>query len=67
MVQDNNISDLKSQLSILRQLRYLKTLYMYGNPVCEETNYRLRVIQAVPRYFQSPKYIHTWNYVRFIA
>ncbi len=44
----NNIKDLKSVLYWLGRNPYLKELYLQGNPVAEESNYKMRVLQAIP-------------------
>lgn len=45
---DNEISDLHATLDILRMFHHLEELDLHGNPLCEETNYRLHVIKAMP-------------------
>mmetsp|Transcript_17823 Transcript_17823/g.35980 ORF Transcript_17823/g.35980 Transcript_17823/m.35980 type:complete len:504 (-) Transcript_17823:64-1575(-) len=47
-IANNRVRDLATTLGYLRHLTYLKKLDMSGNPLCEEVNYRPRVIQALP-------------------
>jgi len=44
----NQIKDLEDVLRSLKQLRHLKTLDLFDNPVAQEENYRQRVIRALP-------------------
>jgi len=44
---NNKIRDLESTLGYLEHLAYLEQLDLSGNPLCEELNYRLRVINAI--------------------
>jgi len=43
----NNLHGLHAQLDILAQMRHLKNLDLYGNPLAEETDYRLHVIKRL--------------------
>uniref|UniRef100_A0A7S2QRY9 Uncharacterized protein n=1 Tax=Norrisiella sphaerica TaxID=552664 RepID=A0A7S2QRY9_9EUKA len=45
---NNKIRDLGNTLSYLSHLAYIKNLDLSGNPLCEELNYRIRVINALP-------------------
>mmetsp|Transcript_12506 Transcript_12506/g.37583 ORF Transcript_12506/g.37583 Transcript_12506/m.37583 type:complete len:703 (-) Transcript_12506:1788-3896(-) len=47
-LQGNQIGDLHGTLKVLKQMRHLEELDMQGNPLCEETNYRLHVIKNLP-------------------
>ena len=49
LVSDNQLKDLDYQLAILHKLTFLEQLDLFGNPVAEEPNYRLRVISAMPK------------------
>jgi hypothetical protein len=42
------LADLDAIVKELQQLRYLTTLNLFGNPVAQEDNYRLRVIGHLP-------------------
>lgn len=44
----NEIRDLDKNLEILEKFKQLVQLDLSGNPVAEEPNYRIRVIQAIP-------------------
>ncbi|GMH65259.1 hypothetical protein TL16_g04153 [Triparma laevis f. inornata] len=48
IIYNNNLQDLHSQLEVLGQMRHLEELDMHGNPLAEETNYRLHVIKNLP-------------------
>ena len=48
VIYNNNLADLHAQLEILGQMRHLEELDMHGNPLAEETNYRLHVIKNLP-------------------
>ena len=54
---NNSISDLDHVLEILKGFPKLQTLDLSGNPVAEEDNYRLRVIEALP-------HVHTLDGLR---
>jgi hypothetical protein len=43
---NNEISDLHATIAVLQDYRHLTELDMHGNPLCEETNYRLHVIKV---------------------
>lgn len=45
---NNQLHDLQSNLEVLSSLRHLEELDMHGNPLSEETNYRLLVIKNLP-------------------
>mmetsp|Transcript_9498 Transcript_9498/g.12434 ORF Transcript_9498/g.12434 Transcript_9498/m.12434 type:complete len:686 (-) Transcript_9498:284-2341(-) len=45
---NNHIRDLSACLDCLRPCRKLYHLDLFGNPLAEETNYRLKVIKALP-------------------
>ncbi|KAF1334409.1 Protein phosphatase 1, partial [Globisporangium splendens] len=45
---DNKLKDLHGTLAILSKLHHLEDLDLFGNPVCEEDQYRLQVIHAIP-------------------
>ena len=47
-IANNQLVDLKACLEVLSKFHHLKELDMHGNPVAEETNYRLRVIGSIP-------------------
>jgi hypothetical protein len=44
----NEIRDLDKNLEILQKFKQLVQLDLSGNPVAEEPNYRIRVIQSIP-------------------
>jgi Leucine-rich repeat (LRR) protein len=44
----NNLKDLNLVLKLLERNPYLQELYLDGNPVAEETNYKMRVLNAIP-------------------
>ncbi len=48
VLYDNQLADLHGTLPILEQLRHLEELDMHGNPLAEETDYRLHVIKNLP-------------------
>ncbi|GMI36160.1 hypothetical protein TrCOL_g4449 [Triparma columacea] len=48
IIYNNNLSDLITILEELQQMRHLEELDMHGNPLAEETNYRLLVIRYLP-------------------
>jgi hypothetical protein len=45
---DNKLKDLHGTLAILSKLHHLEDLDLFGNPVCEEGQYRLQVIHTIP-------------------
>eukprot|EP00903_Cladosiphon_okamuranus_P016214 g14961.t1 len=45
---NNRIGNLQASLEILRLMRHLRYLELSGNPLAEETGYRLLVIKALP-------------------
>ncbi|GBG24135.1 U2 small nuclear ribonucleoprotein A' [Hondaea fermentalgiana] len=45
---ENKLSNLDKCLGVLSRLNHLKTLDLFGNPIAQEENYRLRVIHAMP-------------------
>lgn len=45
---NNKIRDLASTISYITHLHYLEELDLSGNPLCEELNYRLHMIKAMP-------------------
>lgn len=47
-VSNNVLSNLDKVLAKLQKLQFLETLNLKGNPCCEEPDYRLRVISALP-------------------
>jgi len=48
ILYNNNLSDLITNLEQLQPMRHLEELDMHGNPLAEETNYRLLVIRYLP-------------------
>jgi hypothetical protein len=45
---DNAIAGLDATLEVLSKFRHLETLSLFGNPVAEEPNYRIKVISEIP-------------------
>ncbi|CAM9155435.1 unnamed protein product, partial [Ectocarpus fasciculatus] len=45
---NNRIGNLQASLGILRLMRHLRYLELSGNPLAEETGYRLLVIKNLP-------------------
>ena len=45
---DNQLADLHGHIDVLKKLRRLKRLDLNGNPLCQETKYRLHVIKHMP-------------------
>ena len=45
---NNHLHDLERVLGLLGQFNFLEDLTLKGNPCCEEEDYRLRVITALP-------------------
>lgn len=46
---NNQLRDLTKQLKVLEKFQYLKHLNLKGNPFCEEPDYRMQVILAMPQ------------------
>jgi Leucine-rich repeat (LRR) protein len=47
-LNDNKLRNLDENLTILKQLNFLKNLNLFNNPIAEEPEYRHRVIFALP-------------------
>jgi len=45
---ENRLEDLHSTLPLLSRMKHLKHLDLFGNPLAEETGYRLHTIKALP-------------------
>ena len=49
LASNNKIKDLEKTLNYLQRFAFLQQLDLFGNPVAEEPEYRLRVISALPQ------------------
>lgn len=43
-LNDNKLDDLEATIQELKQLRHLRVLNLYDNPIAQEDNYRMRVL-----------------------
>jgi len=48
LLANNQLTDLSQQINELVKLPFLRQLELIGNPVCEESNYRLFMIHSMP-------------------
>jgi Leucine-rich repeat (LRR) protein len=49
LASNNHLRNLDKQLSLLKKLAFLKKLDLFGNPLAEEPDYRLRCLFFVPQ------------------
>jgi hypothetical protein len=47
-LNDNKLEDLENVLEELRPMKHLKNLDLFGNPIAQEDNFRLRLIGELP-------------------
>lgn len=47
-IANNKLRDLEKFLAILKKFAFLEKLDLFGNPLAEEPDYRLRVIWEMP-------------------
>eukprot|EP01029_Cantina_marsupialis_P029839 TRINITY_DN782349_c0_g1_i1.p1 TRINITY_DN782349_c0_g1~~TRINITY_DN782349_c0_g1_i1.p1 ORF type:complete len:433 (+),score=102.11 TRINITY_DN782349_c0_g1_i1:121-1419(+) len=47
-LQNNKLNDIEHVLGVLGRFQYLKHLDLFGNPVAEEGNFRMKLIHAIP-------------------
>ncbi len=47
-VFNNRLSDFQGSLQILAKLKNLRHLNLFGNPIAEEPNYRLKILKELP-------------------
>lgn len=48
-IANNKLRDLEKFLAILKKFAFLEKLDLFGNPLAEEPDYRLRVIWEMPQ------------------
>jgi Leucine-rich repeat (LRR) protein len=49
LAANNQLRDLGKFLEFLSKFSFLEQLDLFGNPLAEEPDYRLRIIQAMPQ------------------
>lgn len=49
LASNNQLRDLEKQIGLLSRFNFLARLDLFGNPVAEEPDYRLRIIKKIPR------------------
>lgn len=49
MASNNQLRNLDKQLGILKRFAFLKKLDLFGNPVADEPDYRLRIVYNLPQ------------------
>ncbi|DBA00837.1 TPA: hypothetical protein N0F65_008480, partial [Lagenidium giganteum] len=58
-LQSNKLEDLHATLAVLAKLHHLETLDLFANPLAEEENYRLHVVQAIPTLLVFDRHVVT--------
>ena len=48
LIANNNLQNMALVVDLIKHLRFLRQLDLFGNPLCEEQHYRLYVINAIP-------------------
>jgi Leucine-rich repeat (LRR) protein len=48
---DNQLRDLDKFIEFLNRFSFLKQLDLFGNPLAEEPDYRLKIIHAMPQLY----------------
>lgn len=59
LIGDNRLRDLDKFLLQLTKFQYLKQLDLFGNPLAEEPDYRLKIIYLMPQILTLDRHMVT--------